>query len=71
MEKENFSSKNMKVKQKVDDGRWFMDTKCGHAKIEITCAQLLITTIFQQLNLSDVMEDKQKFIQFAIVFNLF
>jgi hypothetical protein len=48
-----------------------MDTKCGHAKIEITCAQLLITTIFQQLNFSDVMEDKQKFIQFAIVFNLF
>jgi hypothetical protein len=47
-----------------------LDTKCGHAKIEITFAQPLITTIFQQLNLSDVMEDKQKFIQFAIVFNL-
>jgi hypothetical protein len=47
-----------------------MDTKCGHAKIEIICAQLLITTIFQQLKLSDIMEHKQKLIQFAIVFNL-
>jgi hypothetical protein len=47
-----------------------MDTKCGHAKIEITCAQLLRTTIFRQFNFSDVMEDKQKFIQFAIAFNL-
>jgi hypothetical protein len=47
-----------------------MDAKFGHAKIEIACAQLLITTIFQQLNLSDVMENKQKLIQFAIVFNL-
>jgi hypothetical protein len=47
-----------------------MDAKCGHAKIEITCAQLLITTIFQELNLSDVMENNQKLIQFAIFFNL-
>jgi hypothetical protein len=47
-----------------------MDPKCGHAKNEIVYVQLSITIVLQQFSLGQVVEDKQKLVQIAIVFNI-
>ncbi len=47
-----------------------MDKKCGHAKNEIIYVQLSTIIILRQLNLGQEVEDKQKLVQFAIVFNI-
>jgi hypothetical protein len=57
-------------KRKTHDGKWFMDPKCGDAKNEIVYVQLSTTIVFQQLNLCQIVEDKQKIIQFATIFNI-
>jgi hypothetical protein len=57
-------------RRKAHDGKWFMDPKCGHAKNEIVDFQLSTIIVFQQLSLCQAMEDKEKLVQFAIVFNL-
>jgi hypothetical protein len=40
-------SKNMQVKRKDINGKWFINLRFGHAKNEIAYAQLLSTIIFQ------------------------
>ncbi len=57
-------------KRKTHDGKWFTDPKCGDAKKEIVYVQLWTTIVFQQINLGQIVEDKQKLIQFAIIFNI-
>ncbi len=47
-------------KRKNLDGKWYMDPKCGHAKNEIANIQLSTTIVLQQLDLGQVVEDKQK-----------
>ncbi len=50
-------------------GNWYMDPKCGHAKNEIVMLnyhQQLSSNIF---NLGHTMENKQKLVQFATIFN--
>jgi hypothetical protein len=49
-------------KRKGSHGKWIMDPKCMHVKNEISYAQLSTTTILQQLNNGQTMEDKQKLI---------
>jgi hypothetical protein len=44
------------------NGKWYMDPKCGHAKNEITNAQLSTTIVLWQLDLGQVVEDKQKLV---------
>ncbi len=46
-------------KRKNHDDKWFMDPKCGYAKNEIVYVQLSTTTVFQQFNLDQIVEDKQ------------
>jgi hypothetical protein len=57
-------------KRKALDGKWFVDWKCGHPKNEIVYVQLSTTIVFQQFSLGQAMEDKQKLVQFATIFNL-
>jgi ribosomal protein S27E len=57
-------------KKKTHDGKWFMDPKCGDAQNEIIYVQLSTTIVFQQINLGQIVEDKQKLIQFATIFNI-
>ncbi len=57
-------------KRKDSNGNWIMDPKCIHVKNEIYYVRLPITTILQHLNNGQTVEDKQKLVQFAIVFNL-
>ncbi len=40
-------SKNMQIKKKVINGKWFIDLRSGHAKNEIAYAQILSTIILQ------------------------
>jgi len=57
-------------RRKAHDGKWFMDPKWGHAKNGIVDFQLSIIIVFQQFSLCQAIEDKEKLVQFAIVFNL-
>jgi hypothetical protein len=59
-------------KRKVSNGKWIMDPKCMHIQNEISYAQLFTTTttILQELNNGQAIEDKQTLVQFVTIFRL-
>jgi hypothetical protein len=50
---EKYASKKM-----GSNGKWIMDPKCMHVKNEISYAQLFPTTVLEQLNNGQVVENK-------------